>query len=295
MDTQLIDQQGIGFITQYFSKIDCAVNEYRRDIGIDAILEIREEKYKSSGIFLAVQLKSGESFFNNEDDNSYYVYMDYPHIEYWLKCLMPVIFIIYSPENNEAYWVKIEKSSLSQKKKSYKISIPKSNRLTQTRKDDLYEVFYGKLYKDNESFKIVEEELRNLIYQEQIGVTVTGLEIYLNSLLETCLELYFHTDICFELLRIKSRNIGCNGHSFPSFTFFEEYFQIINFHNLITGSFSFERAMMHKFNMLPQFIKPLSLNGQRFVGYLQSVSGIEVRDRILVSIAPGSFDPIIME
>ena len=146
VDTQLIDQEGIGFITQHFAKIGCSVNEYQREIGIDAIVEIRDSSYKSSGAFIAIQLKSGNSFFKNETDHEYNLYIDHNHIEYWLKSLLPVVFIAYNPDILEAFWVKIERSTIAEKRKSYKISIPKKNKLTKTSKDDIYTVVYGKLY-----------------------------------------------------------------------------------------------------------------------------------------------------
>jgi len=73
-DKQLLDQEGIGFITQQFAQAGCTINEYHREVGIDAILEIRDDSYKSSGKFIAIQLKSGESFFEHQDEHAYYYY-----------------------------------------------------------------------------------------------------------------------------------------------------------------------------------------------------------------------------
>ena len=290
MDTQLIDQEGLGYITQYFSKIGCSLNEYKRDIGIDAIIEIREKEYTSSGKFIAIQLKSGNSFFKNETEDYYYLYMDNNHIEYWLKCLMPVLFIIYSPSEKQAFWHKIDKESLSRKKKSYKIKIPKDNRLSTTSKHELLQFFYGKIYSTKNEFKKIHDDLRNLRDDQSINISINGFEVFINGLMDMCLQLYFHTDIINELLSIKSSDIG--GYVFPELIFFEKYFEIINFHNLLFGSFSFELEMMRNKKMLPQFIKPLSQNGSKFLSYLP-FKGFELHDRIIVNMSNCHFIPYI--
>ncbi|PLX48620.1 MAG: hypothetical protein C0613_10585 [Desulfobulbaceae bacterium] len=292
VDTQLIDQQGIGFITQCFSKIGCVVNEHLRETGIDAVLEIRDSSYRSSGAFVALQLKSGESFFKNETDEYYNLYIDHGHIDYWLRSLIPVIFIIYSPNLNEAFWVKIEKSTISQKQKTYKISIPKNNKLTTTTKKEIYSVVFGKLYDSDDSFQEVEEGLISIV-SIQNPVIINGMELFLNGLIENCTQLYFHTDICNELSDIKAYRLGEKGYAFPKMNFFDKYFKHINYHNLLIDDFSFEARFMQETNMLPQFIKPLSLNGLRFINFLIS-RNYTIRDRILVSMLGSHFDAFTM-
>ncbi len=264
-DTQMEDQQGIGFITQILAKIGCGFNEYHREVGIDGIIEIRDEVYRSSGKLLCVQLKSGESFFSNSDENYYYVYIDHRHIDYWLKCTLPVLFIVYSPTQNEAYWSKIDKKTLITKNKSCKIIIPKTSKLSTTKKDVLYAIFYGKLYKNPEEFEVAHQSLKELKNYERNDIYVSGLEIFLNGLMDSCNQLYFHTDLYMNLIKLKIIETKLSGFGFPNQTFFDNYFEIINFHNIITGDFSFEIETINKRNLLPQFIKPLSLNGKRFV------------------------------
>ena len=291
-DTQMKDQQGVGFITQILAKIGCGFNEYHREVGIDGIVEIRDGAYRSSGKLLGVQLKSGESFFSNSDENYYYVYIDHAHVDYWLKCTMPVLFIVYSPMQNEAYWSKIDKKTLITKRKSYKIPIPKTSKLSTTKKDDLYAIFYGKLYKKTEEFEVVHQSLKELKNYERNDIYVSGLEIFLNGLMDTCNQLYFHTDLYMNLMELKIIGTELSGFCFPKSIFFDNYFEIINYHNIIAGDFSFEIETISKRNLLPQFIKPLSLNGTRFVSYLSSC-GYEVHDRIFVNVERSSFVPYI--
>lgn len=199
-DTQLIDQQGVGFISQQFAKIGCVLNEYSRETGIDAIVEIREANYTGRGKFVAVQLKSGESFFNNEAAEEYIVYMDENHIDYWLKCYLPVIFIIFSPHQNRAYWTKIDKKSLIKTKRQFKIIIPKENDLSQITKEALYQFFYGVLYESEGEFESILNDLSSVLHRENNSVALSGLELYINGMFSLCTQLYFYTDLPFNLL-----------------------------------------------------------------------------------------------
>jgi|GEM_PF-6474999 hypothetical protein len=281
-DTQLIDQQGIGFISQQFAKIGCVLNEYSRETGIDAILEIRESNYTGSGKFIAVQLKSGDSFFSNETSDKYAVYMDNSHIDYWLKCYLPVVFIIFSPIQNKAYWAKIDKKTLIKTRTQFKISIPKENDVSLITKDALYQFFYGPLYNTDEEFEVILNQLESLRHQENLLVTISGLELYINGMLSLCTQLYFYTDLPFNLLEIKISQTDMPSFGFPSSDFFDEYFRILNFHNLLQGDFVYEIEALNEKELLPTFLKPLSVNGLRFNEFLRRKE-FPVRDRIHIN------------
>jgi hypothetical protein len=288
-DTQLTDQKGIGFITQTFANIGCAFSEYKREIGIDGIVEIREAAYKSSGKIFALQLKSGESYFANESNDAYAIYMDEEHIDYWQKCILPVMFIIYSPQQNQAYWTKIDKSLLIKTTKNYKIVIPKDNVLSKVEKDQLYSLFYGKLYNDAENFKKIFSELVDLKNDENLDVCVRGIELFINGLTDTCNQLYFNTDVYCEIIEKKLNGKNQGRFNLPPDVFYTGYFKIINYHNLIEGNFAFEIETLNNRKLFPFFLKPFTLNGLRFLEYLNSL-GIAIHDYIFIS-GTGNYDP----
>jgi len=282
-DTQLIDQQGIGFISQQFARIGCVLNEYTRETGIDAIIEIREANYTGSGKFVAVQLKSGDSFFANETNDHYVVYMDETHIDYWLKCYLPIIFIIFSPSQNKAYWTKIDKNTLIRTRVQFKIVVPKENDISLITQNQLYQFFYGKIYEKEEEFETILHQLNELRYHERNDVYVSGLELYINGQADLCSQLYFYTELYVEIMETKIADKDIPGYSFPSDQgFFEEYFRLLNYHNLLRGDFIYEIESLKQRDMLPIFIKPLTANGTRFNEYLRQ-KGYPVRDRIYIN------------
>lgn len=60
------------------------------DFGIDAHVEITSEDYPT-GELIAMQIKSGMSFFSQESANSYVFRTEGKHIEYWSNHTLPVI------------------------------------------------------------------------------------------------------------------------------------------------------------------------------------------------------------
>ena len=65
------------------------------DYGIDAIIETRDDKYLS-GKLIAVQIKSGDSYFKEQKDNCVIYRGDIKHYYYWLNHSLPVIIVLSS-------------------------------------------------------------------------------------------------------------------------------------------------------------------------------------------------------
>ena len=268
-DTQLIDQQGISFISGKLAKIECSFNEHAREIGIDGIIEIRDVAYHSTGKLIACQVKSGESYFENEDKNNYYLYIDKMHIDYWLRCNLPVLFFIYSPEQEEAYWTQVVNFNLSEKDQSFLIEIPKKQKLSNTSKENFYSVCFGKLYSNDIEFQQVLNDLRDIKYTASVA-PISAYEMFINGLTDNCKQLFFSTYVYSEIMESKIVDAEFCGFSWPSSMdmFFERYLETLRFHCLIQGDFSFEIEMLNS-GLLPIFLKPLSLNGLRFIKYFE--------------------------
>lgn len=281
-DTQLIDQQGIGFIASVFATIGCVMNEHTRETGIDAILEIREKEYKGTGKFIAIQLKSGDSFFQNETHGFYSIYVDNDHMDYWLRCCLPVMLIIYSPSLNKAYWSSINKRLLVKTAKMFRIDVPKVNGLKEIKKNTLLQFFYGALYEDDKQYEEIYQDLRGLKCQVYPRSSISALELYVNGLMDNCNRLYFHTDLVTNIIAKKAPPQSDRSFDFPNSNFFIEYFRILNYHNVLAGDFGSEQETLNQRDILPIFIKPININGYGFNDYLRKL-GYQIHDRFFVN------------
>ncbi|MGE4321151.1 MAG: DUF4365 domain-containing protein [Acholeplasmataceae bacterium] len=94
------------------------------DIGIDAIIERYNDKTKESKL-IALQIKTGVSYFNEQ--NSFYVFyrISDRHYNYWIKYSIPVIIVLYNPETMEMVFSEIDDSRITKAGVEYKLHLNK--------------------------------------------------------------------------------------------------------------------------------------------------------------------------
>lgn len=156
------------------SKVQLIVNEelhwiFREqpieDYGIDAHIEIQNEKY-AQGKIIAVQIKSGVSYFQNANENKIVYYPKQKHLEYWSNSILPVIIILYNPETKHCVWHYID--SLVGR---HKIIIDKNNKFNKSAKKDLQKIANIKPYEIAKRHRknYIETNLSLEVFKEQIS------------------------------------------------------------------------------------------------------------------------------
>ncbi|MFY7669534.1 DUF4365 domain-containing protein [Tenacibaculum sp. MEBiC06402] len=106
------------------------------DVGIDMTVEIAE-KGEPSGELFAIQIKTGESYFSEENNDKIVFRGKEKHLNYWLNYSLPVIIILHNPENDLTIWQEITENNITKTKKSWKIEIPKHQSLSKAFYDRL--------------------------------------------------------------------------------------------------------------------------------------------------------------
>ncbi len=98
------------------------------DMGIDAHIEIVEDS-KPSGQLIALQIKTGDSYWNKQSDGNYCFYIDDEHYSYWLSHSLPVFIIIHNPNEKITLWQHVSEHNVKKLNKSWKLTIPCGNLL----------------------------------------------------------------------------------------------------------------------------------------------------------------------
>jgi len=99
------------------------------DVGIDAEAEIVYDDKLCSGRLLALQIKCGESYFEEEKEDGYVIRIPIPTFNYWLNFSLPVIFIICNPNSGEVLWHRISQATSVRLGNSYRILVSKTCKL----------------------------------------------------------------------------------------------------------------------------------------------------------------------
>ncbi|NJW52443.1 DUF4365 domain-containing protein [Salinimicrobium oceani] len=144
------------------------------DMGIDAHIETVDSK-GPTGKLIGVQIKTGPSHFYETDD-FYTFYLDNTHYNYWINHSLPVLLIGHLPDSETTFWQYIDKSTVEETKKGWKVGIPKTNLLNQTKtKFRILEILssksidekINKLFFDKELMKFIENGDKINIYTEE--------------------------------------------------------------------------------------------------------------------------------
>ncbi|MBY0561007.1 DUF4365 domain-containing protein [Hyphomicrobium sp.] len=102
------------------------------DWGIDAEVEVVEDS-KPTGKLIALQIKSGSSYFKKKGSD-YVYYGEMRHLEYWSQHCLPVYIILHDEDTGLTLWQKIDRPLCEEHKKGWSIKIPATNVLNKDAK-----------------------------------------------------------------------------------------------------------------------------------------------------------------
>ncbi|WP_284893597.1 DUF4365 domain-containing protein [Cobetia sp. D5] len=121
------DRLGVTALGHYFASHGWLFREQTvHDYGIDAHVEITTEHYPT-GQLIAIQIKSGMSFFSEENEASYIYRTEDKHIKYWSNHTLPIILVMYNTDEEKLYWEHINKDTITSTGIGWKVKIPKRN------------------------------------------------------------------------------------------------------------------------------------------------------------------------
>jgi len=121
---------GIHAVSAILTEMGWAVREQATsDFGVDLQAEKLGPSGDGTGRLIAVQVKSGKSWFKKRGPNYVYYGSD-RHREYWLSHSLPVFIVLHDPETKLTVWQKIEPHLIVEGSKgAWSIDIPPSQTL----------------------------------------------------------------------------------------------------------------------------------------------------------------------
>jgi hypothetical protein len=143
-DRHFVERQGVALVQSL------AVTDLRwlfreqavSDVGIDAHLEIVVDG-RATGRLLALQIKSGESYFREPVPDGFVYRGDLEHLDYWLNHSLPVFVVICKPGTREAYWQVVSNQTVMRTNGGWKMAIPSANRFQADAVGELHAIAAG--------------------------------------------------------------------------------------------------------------------------------------------------------
>jgi hypothetical protein len=133
----------------------------RLDLGIDGEIEIvdeQDDKRRGTGRLIAVQIKCGESYFQEGDDDAYVYRGERKHLEYWSDFSLPVLVMLCHPKTREAYWAEFSPGAATILDSGWKMRIPKQNRLAAAA------LHLDQIARRNHLFNVIELAVRGWVH-----------------------------------------------------------------------------------------------------------------------------------
>lgn len=115
------------------------VNHKEHDFGIDAYFDIISETNQITGKTIAVQVKTGLSYFKEKNEYGWIYRGSISHLNYYLNHQIPVIIIIVDEIKSKAFWCLCDASKTESAGKNWKIIIPFTKEMNAESKSELLE------------------------------------------------------------------------------------------------------------------------------------------------------------
>lgn len=115
---------------RHCAPLEWIIRDVFYDYGLDLNVEIVED-YRVTGLNFSIQLKAIE---RANDSKTVPIRLKKSTLEYMIMRLEPVMLVAYVSEDREAYWLWLKDAciDLNATQKTFQISIPRENRLSQT-------------------------------------------------------------------------------------------------------------------------------------------------------------------
>ena len=110
------------------------------DFGIDAYIDIVSEDGLVTGQSIAMQIKSGDSFFKIKSPNGFTFYGEMKHLNYYMNSQSPVLIVICDTLEKKCYWENFDGNKIEKTKTGGKLNIPSNNFLAFSKKNKILDL-----------------------------------------------------------------------------------------------------------------------------------------------------------
>ncbi|MFI5826927.1 DUF4365 domain-containing protein [Streptomyces sp. NPDC051578] len=116
------------------------------DYGIDAHAEVVDADLVR-GRLLALQIKSGSSWFKEPSPDGWWFRPDAEHVRYWTNHSLPVAIVLYHPDRERCYWQLVNRETLIETSRGgWKLLVPETQVLDREARAPLSQAAEGDSY-----------------------------------------------------------------------------------------------------------------------------------------------------
>lgn len=246
------------------------------DIGIDGQLEFLEpDSIVGTGKIVAIQVKSGPSYFKNQTSDQVPYYPTERHKRYWKQIQLPVLLVLHDAENGRTYYEYVK----PQLDLGNVIRVSKNNILSPDSREELLSGYDRNHIFFNRTF----DAMKVLTEFSRIAVTInctarfTGIHFLLSC--------FNHDQRIFELRQTRLSEVMHAISAGQGVTIGSGYYDMLLrcvmkcWANALTEPFEedFEKSW-YDLEMVPDILVPSTVRGQTLIGNLFDQADVYIRD-----------------
>ena len=110
------------------------------DLGIDGYVDVVNDEGAATGQCLAVQVKTGVSYFSRATEGGFIFRGERKHLNYYMNCPVLVVIILCNPDTKQCFWVPFSAGKTDRIASGWKIIVPRNSVLCRTTKSELLKI-----------------------------------------------------------------------------------------------------------------------------------------------------------
>jgi len=107
------------------------------DFGIDGYIDIVNDKNYITGKSIAIQIKTGSSYFNQSTSSGWKYNGEIKHLNYYLNVENPVLIVIVDLDKNKAFWTEFDTDRITSTQSGWTTNIDENQFLNKSHKNIL--------------------------------------------------------------------------------------------------------------------------------------------------------------
>ncbi|MER7577366.1 DUF4365 domain-containing protein [Streptomyces sp. NPDC126514] len=260
-----MERRGVRKVDELVGEAGCLWRETpMHDVGIDGQIEYVDNQGRATGRLVAVQIKAGPSYFSSRADGIVRFRPNGKHRNYWASFPVPVVVILYHPDEDLAIWVDARHQLRSNL--SADLQLPESQRLDAPAVLDVLSL-------DGELpvLGFDPQVLLKAMLQAANGSHVTSLsflDLFFHGLTDLGHSVYFGMDLVDETVREKDLYLEHQEEVLSwgpkDYEFIDRYVSFLLAHDLVRLDFDNWRRSAES-GMVAKFIAPLTHRGRALV------------------------------
>lgn len=241
------------------------------DVGVDGNIEYVSSEGYATGRIVAVQVKSGPSYFAHPSDRGWKFYPEEKHRGYWESFPLPVILVLHDPASGASYWTDVRQTLRVPHSKDVFIEVPSANELLKT---DAVSLFENAGVQSQPFIEDLNDVLAALLAarSKNASFPLSHFDLFTHGLTNICRSLYYGMDLVCNAV---DYNLGSADSPFGMGMGHTEHEFVFGFVKFLLAQglaqIDYADCLIDWVDreMQPHFVAPLTSRGRALVSLIQ--------------------------